>query len=158
MELMNKFSGADISLEDLIVLFCQERVARLARHDTLARMLHTHVLHFKEGQCEWLVHHTRQGVREAFPRRLREPVLHQDGALLRAPVNASSENNVAVGNERCAINLDLDTTPTFGPWFGHQRLRGSGDLCSAVHDVMPPVVCERASKAADRNRCEMVAR
>ena len=157
MELMNKFSGADISLEDLIVLFCQERVARLARHDTLARMLRTHVLHLQKGQREWFIHQARQSIREAFPRRLGKPVLHQNRALLVAPVNASSEDNVAVDNERCAINLDLDTTPTFGPGFGHQRLRGSGNFRSALHDVMPPVVCERTSKAVDRDRSEMVA-
>ena len=128
MELMNKFSGANISLEALIVFLGQECVARLARHDTLARMFHTHVLHFKERQREWLVHQARQGVREAFSRRLREPVLHQNRALLGPPVDASSEDNVTVGNERCAVDLDLDTAPTFGPWFRHQRLRGSGDL------------------------------
>ena len=72
---------------------------------------------------------------------MKEPVLHQDRALLGAPVNASSEDNVAVGDERCAIDLDLDTASSLGPWLGHQSLGCSGDLGSALHDVMPPFVC-----------------
>jgi hypothetical protein len=43
VELMDQFSGANVSLENSIILLSQKRVAWLACHDSVGRMFHGQV-------------------------------------------------------------------------------------------------------------------
>lgn len=99
MKLVNELPRADVSLEDLVVFFVQESVARLACDQSVNRVLDAEVLQLEEGQSERFIHHPRHGVWEAFPGRLSKSVLHRNCALLIAPVYATPVKDIAVSDE-----------------------------------------------------------